>query len=102
MPCAQPLACAQMSTTPTTDFHHALARAGTEPMLLAFSGGLDSTALLHALSEDPQVRTQGLRAIHVHHGLQAAADDWAAHCTRFCESIGVPLSIIDPPTTRDP
>jgi tRNA(Ile)-lysidine synthase len=82
-----------MSTGRTTEFHHALAAAGTDPLLLAFSGGLDSSVLLHVLSQDPAVRARGLRAIHVHHGLQALADDWAARCGRFCESIGVPLSI---------
>lgn len=94
MSCAQPLACAQMSAAPTTDFHHALARAGSEPVLLAFSGGLDSTALLHALSQEPTIRACGLRAVHVHHGLQALADDWATHCARLCGSIDVPLSIV--------
>lgn len=93
MPCAQPLACIRMSTGGTTEFHHALARAGSDPLLLAFSGGLDSTVLLHVLSQDPAIRTRGLRAIHVHHGLQAAADDWTAHCVRFCETLGIPLSI---------
>lgn len=71
------------------------------PVLLAFSGGLDSTTLLHALSREPSIRARGLRAIHVHHGLQAPADEWARHCARFCGSIGVPLSIIKVSVTRD-
>ncbi|RID18489.1 hypothetical protein D1912_02885, partial [Escherichia coli] len=41
-------------------------------ILVAFSGGLDSTVLLHQLvqwrTENPGVT---LRAIHVHHGLSA-------------------------------
>ncbi len=90
-----------MNTSPITDLHHTLTRSGSEPVLLAFSGGLDSTVLLHALSQDPAIRTTGLRAIHVHHGLQAPADDWAAHCTRFCESIGVPLTTIKVSVERD-
>ncbi|MCP6612799.1 tRNA(Ile)-lysidine synthetase, partial [Klebsiella pneumoniae] len=44
-------------------------------ILVAFSGGLDSTVLLHQLvqwrTESPGV---ALRAIHVHHGLSANAD----------------------------
>lgn len=44
-------------------------------ILVAFSGGLDSTVLLHQLvqwrTENPGV---ALRAIHVHHGLSANAD----------------------------
>ena len=90
-----------MNTSPITDLHHTLTRSGSEPVLLAFSGGLDSTVLLHALSQDPAIRTTGLRAIHVHHGLQTPADDWAAHCTRFCESIGVPLTTIKVSVARD-
>lgn len=89
------------STDPTTAFEHAFTRSGAEPLLVGFSGGLDSTALLHALSQDPAIRVRGLRAVHVHHGLQATADDWAAHCARFCESIGVPLSIIKVSVDRD-
>ena len=90
-----------MNTSPITDLHHTLTRSGSEPVLLAFSGGLDSTVLLHALSQDLAIRTTGLRAIHVHHGLQTPADDWAAHCARFCESIGVPLSMVKVSVARD-
>ena len=64
------------------------------PVLVAFSGGLDSSVLLHRLAGDPAVRTRGLRAIHVHHGLQPAADDWAAHCQRNCARLGVPLAVV--------
>lgn len=34
-----------------------------------------------------------LRAVHVHHGLQDAADDWAAHCETVCARLGVPLRV---------
>lgn len=86
---------------PAAVFGHAFVREDSGPLLVGFSGGLDSMALLHALAQDPAIRTQGLRAIHVHHGLQAHADDWAAHCARFCESIGVPLSIARVSVARD-
>ncbi|KTC20998.1 tRNA(Ile)-lysidine synthetase [Pseudomonas putida] len=58
---------------------------------VALSGGLDSTVLLHLLAQQPAAP---LRALHVHHGLQAAADAWPAHCQRLCDSLGVPLDII--------
>lgn len=61
---------------------------------VGFSGGLDSTVLLHALASDPAVRDRGLRALHVHHGLHPGADAWAAHCTATCEALGVPLSVV--------
>ena len=63
------------------------------PVLVGFSGGLDSTVLLHLLAQNPAQRARGLRAIHVHHGLQAAADDWAAHCQRQCEAWQIPLHV---------
>ena len=53
-------------------------------MAVAYSGGRDSTALLHAtlLAAEPL----GLRvlALHVHHGLSANADVWLDHCAAQC------------------
>ncbi|MDH5835700.1 tRNA lysidine(34) synthetase TilS [Luteimonas kalidii] len=68
----------------------ALPREGA--LLVGYSGGLDSTALLHRLAHDHRLRRLGLRAIHVHHGLHADADDWAAHCARTCAAWGVDLA----------
>ena len=61
-------------------------------LLVGLSGGLDSSVLLHAL-----VGRRGpdrIRAIHVHHGLHADADDWSEHCARTCEALGVPLQVV--------
>lgn len=63
------------------------------PVCVALSGGMDSMALLHALAEDADVRANGLRALHVHHGMQRDADDWAAHCLRACEALGVDITV---------
>lgn len=53
---------------------------------VAFSGGLDSTALLHATAR----AADGARvvALHVHHGLQPQADAWADHCERIATEFG--------------
>lgn len=57
---------------------------------VAFSGGLDSTVLLHCLRAQ---QVQNLRAVHIHHGLQAVADDWVRHARRVCRELGVPLTV---------
>jgi len=55
-------------------------------LVVAFSGGLDSTVLLHQLRAWQQQHPEShLRALHVHHGLSPNADCWAAHCLRVCE-----------------
>ena len=60
---------------------------------VAFSGGLDSTVLLHLLQRcrGEQPAAPPLVAIHVNHRLQAAAADWERHCARTCAALGVPL-----------
>ncbi len=58
------------------------------PLAVGLSGGADSTALLVACAR----RWPGqVQAIHVHHGLQAAADGFALQCADLCHQLGVPL-----------
>jgi len=60
------------------------------PLLVGYSGGADSTALLMACA----ARWPGqVRALHVHHGLQSAADDFVRHCEAFCAALQVPLTV---------
>lgn len=62
---------------------------------VAFSGGLDSTVLLHLLAHLAKNHSlPALSAIHIHHGLQAAADAWPAHCQAVCDALNVPLAIV--------
>ncbi|WP_295849577.1 tRNA lysidine(34) synthetase TilS [uncultured Xylophilus sp.] len=61
------------------------------PLAVAFSGGADSTALLAACA----ARWPGqVQAVHVHHGLQAAADRFVARCEQTCAMLGVPLQVL--------
>lgn len=52
---------------------------------LALSGGLDSTVLLHALTQLHIPFT----AIHVDHGLSPESKHWSAHCRAQCAALGV-------------
>jgi tRNA(Ile)-lysidine synthase len=61
-------------------------------LCVAFSGGLDSTALLAACAQLPQPPAQ-LRAVHIDHQLQSASAGWAAHCRGVARSLGVPLTV---------
>lgn len=59
---------------------------------IAFSGGLDSTLLLHVVAHcfpgNPD-----LRVIHVNHQLQANSDESEALCRRTCEALGLDLQV---------
>lgn len=61
------------------------------PIAVALSGGADSTALLIACAEKWPGQVS---AVHIHHGLQAAADDFEAHCLHLCARWGVPLTVL--------
>ena len=65
---------------------------------VAFSGGLDSTALLHALHVLRDRLPGPLRAVHANHGVHPRATDWQRHCAAVCTALDVPLTVIGPPT----
>lgn len=71
-----------------------LARLAPGPIVVAFSGGLDSSVLLHALARLAPARERGLRALHVDHGLHADSAQWSAHCRAFAAQRGVPIESI--------
>lgn len=64
------------------------------PLAVGFSGGPDSTALLHALAQLPRARRHGLRALHVDHGLHADSTAWAERCRRFCDELDVACEVL--------
>jgi tRNA(Ile)-lysidine synthase len=62
-------------------------------LLAAFSGGLDSIVLLHALAQSPPARGRGLRAVHVDHGLHGDSASWSRHCLGFARTMDVELIV---------
>ena len=61
------------------------------PLGVAYSGGADSTTLLLAAAQ----RWPGqVQAFHIHHGLQAAADDFVRVCQSLCEGLGITLHVV--------
>lgn len=58
---------------------------------IAFSGGLDSTVLLHAC-----VRVLGssrCQVLHINHQLSPSSDQWVAHCKRITQQWGANLVV---------
>ena len=60
---------------------------------VAYSGGVDSTVLLHLLHRWCAENTAAppLCAIHINHGMQSGADDWQLHCEQVCKALNVPI-----------
>jgi len=65
----------------------------TKNIIVAFSGGGDSTALLsycYELKQDNHLKGS-LSAIHVNHSISPHADSWEMHCKKFCSERDIPL-----------
>jgi len=64
---------------------------------VAYSGGRDSTALLHATVLEAATHNVQVLALHVHHGLSPHADAWLAHCEAQCKRWarrGLPVTFV--------
>ena len=73
-----------------------MASARAPVVAVAVSGGRDSTALLHATARAAVGTGVEVLALHVHHGLQAEADDWLRHVRAQCRrwaGAGLPLRL---------
>ena len=64
---------------------------GVHTWIVAYSGGVDSTVLLHAMRAFAAERGHEVRAVHVNHELQPAARDFERHCVKVCDEWGIPL-----------
>jgi len=63
-------------------------------VLLALSGGLDSSVLLNLLAAAKHTIPFELHAMHVHHGLSSNADAWADFCIQQCKHLNVPIEVV--------
>ncbi len=58
-------------------------------LLVALSGGVDSVVLLHVMHGLQQRYPFKLSAMHVHHGLNPAADQWLQFCLALCQRLDI-------------
>jgi tRNA(Ile)-lysidine synthase len=56
---------------------------------IGFSGGLDSTVLLHSLAALQSILPP-IQVIHINHGLSLQASAWQFHCEEICEKLALP------------
>ncbi len=63
-------------------------------ILIAFSAGLDSTALLAFFALIKDKYSLDLKAIHIHHGIRKEADDDAKHARILAEKLNIDFSLL--------
>jgi tRNA(Ile)-lysidine synthase len=87
-----PVLSEQAAAPPPT---RAKARADA-PLVVAYSGGRDSTALLSLTCALRDARAPGFgrpHAVHVNHGLHPDADAWAEHCRSLCAALNAQITV---------
>ncbi|WP_342118233.1 tRNA lysidine(34) synthetase TilS [Pseudoduganella sp. OTU4001] len=67
--------------------------AAEQSLAIAYSGGLDSSALLHLAAAYAAASGRRVFAFHIHHGLSPNADAWEAHCRAECARLGVDFAV---------
>jgi tRNA(Ile)-lysidine synthase len=68
----------------------------TKHYWVAYSGGMDSTVLLHAISQSrKKLQVTEVTAVHVNHGINKDADLWADHCRIFCAEINIDFEVLN-------
>ncbi len=59
---------------------------------LAYSGGMDSSVLLHLFYSNKEKIRHKIEVLYVNHGLQQEADDWSVFCQKQCEEYDFPFT----------
>ena len=85
-----------MKFVPIEIFPQIKALNGCRSLVVAYSGGLDSSVLLHALTE---LRNRGhlqqpIRALHVNHGLNPGAESWQLFCEQTCQRLAIEIQCL--------
>jgi tRNA(Ile)-lysidine synthase len=62
-------------------------------VIVGYSGGADSTALLHLLTRLQSEFNLRIHAAHLHHGMRPEADNDVRVCASVCAQLGVPLHV---------
>ena len=65
---------------------------GVSALLVAYSGGLDSTVLLHLVRDYTQTRGLRVQAHHIDHALHSDSAAWNARCAEVAARFGVAYS----------
>ncbi|HTN50337.1 MAG TPA: tRNA lysidine(34) synthetase TilS [Burkholderiaceae bacterium] len=82
---------AQSSSGEEPALRRRVPRPAPATAVVGYSGGRDSTALLHVMCRLARQRGSGVRevvAVHVNHGLSRRADEWLAHCEQHAGKMG--------------
>ncbi len=94
-------ACKPMADSPTPRRADAAATPVCRTVAVAYSGGRDSTALLHAAATQAHLLNAAgadlqVVGLHIHHGLSRHADAWLLHCQAQCAAwaaAGLPVTL---------
>ncbi|MEE8118955.1 MAG: tRNA lysidine(34) synthetase TilS [Gammaproteobacteria bacterium] len=72
-------------------------------LLVAYSGGLDSSVLLHLVSKAASATGLPVRAVHVDHKLHDKSGEWSQFCVEQCDALGIAITVVsvDVATTKD-
>jgi len=84
-----------LNFTPDALLEIVLALPHARRYLVAYSGGVDSHVLLHALAEKREALPGALAACYVDHGLSAKSGEWAVHCRRVCAELDVAFHAVE-------
>lgn len=63
-------------------------------LIIGYSGGLDSSVMLHTLAQLQGSLHAQLLAVYIDHGLQAESKAWASHCEAKCSAYNMPFQTI--------